>query len=47
MNGEVVPPSSPLTGPTAPGRPVCAPGCLSTHYTADIINNVKLGTIEW
>src|SRR5205807_1332036 len=33
--GEVAPPSNPLTGPTAPERPVCAPGSLSSHCIAD------------
>jgi hypothetical protein len=32
---EVVPPSNPLTGPTAPGRPACASGSLSSRDTAD------------
>src|SRR5262249_39163429 len=35
MAGEGVPPSNPRTGPTAPGRPVCAPGSLSSQCTAD------------
>jgi hypothetical protein len=32
--GEIMPPSNPLTSPIAPGRPVCAPGWLSSHDTA-------------
>src|SRR5262245_29413640 len=33
--GEAATPSHPPTGPTAPGRPVCAPGSLPLHNTAD------------
>jgi hypothetical protein len=33
--GEVVPPGNARTGPTAPGRSVCAPGSLPSPDTAD------------
>ena len=32
--GGGVPPSNPLTGPTAPRRPACAAGSLASHSTA-------------